>query len=471
MPYTVADLLRSQDLETISLIPGVGETREITWAHVCELVDPWKWLGEGALVMTTGLGIPASEALQVDYVERAHAAGISAVSVGEHMSAPPLTEAMLARARELDFAVLETAHAKPFVALAQAVSRANMQQQQQQQQQRLTTGALLYESLTSHLQDADLGPLLERFGTILGGSLRLVPNEAQERARGVVHTVNDTVSWISLVTPTHYALEFVRETDHRPDPALLQYASAAVTTLLAVTTATHRQELTRGSFLLSRLLDQAITEETAQELIGPHGIAAPYRVLVWPRVEHVDVIEEAAETLVGSGVQLLHIGRGLVPTLLIHDDQAVIDEIDTITGRERIGASAPFDELIAAPAALREALHALAAPSTHRFTRYEDTQILSPFLSTDAVQTASAAEALLAPLTASDADRGTSLLDTLRVYLEENRSLSRTADRLGIHRQTLYARISRIEQLTSTDLSSTAAVADFWLALQVRLRR
>lgn len=467
MTYTVAELLRTPDLETISLTPGVGETREITWAHVCELVDPWKWLGDGALVMTTGLGIPSSETQQVDYVERAHGAGISAVSIGENMSAPPLTDAMLERARELQFAVLETAHAKPFVALAQAVSRANMQQQQQ----RLTTGALLYESLTSHLQDANLGPLLDRFGTLLGGALRLIPNEGQDRARGIVHTVNDSVSWIPLVTPTRYALEFVRETEHSPDPTLLQYASAAVTTLLAVTSATHRQELTRGSFLLSRLLDRAITEETAQELIEPHEIAAPYRVLVWQKVDRVELIEEAVETLVGSGVHLLHIGRGLVPTLLIHDDRAVIDEIDVITGHERIGASAPFGQLVEAPTALREALHALAAPSRHRFSRYEDSQVLSPFLSTDAAQTSSAADALLSPLAESDAERGTNLIETLRVYLEENRSLVRTAERLGIHRQTLYARIARIEQITDSDLSSTAAVADFWLALQVRLRR
>lgn len=467
MPYTVAELLRTPDLETISLIPGAGETREITWAHVCELVDPWNWLGDGALVMTTGLGIPASEAQQVAYVERSHAAGIAAVSIGENMSAPPLSPTMLERARELDFAVLETAHDKPFVALAQAVARANTLQQQE----RLTTGALLYESLTQHLQDTDLDPLLERFGSLLGGTFRLITNEAPNRARGVVHTVNDSVSWVPLVTPTRYALEFTRATDARPDPALLQYASAAVTTLLAVTTATHRQELTRGSFLLSRLLDQAIAEETAQELIEPHRVAAPYRVLVWPKVSSVDTIEEMVETLVGSGVRLLHIGRGLVPTVLVHDDESVFAKIDALTGHERVGASAPFAELIGAPAAVREAHHAFGAPSGLRFTRYEDTQAQSPFLSTDSAQTSSAAAVLLSPLVASDADRGTNLIETLSVFLAENRSLTRTAERLGVHRQTLYARIARIERLTASDLSSTAALADFWLALQVHLRR
>ena len=81
MTYTVAELLGDPELATISLTPGVGEQREITWAHVCELADPWNWLGDGAQVMTTGLGIPEGEDQQVDYVERSHAAGIAAVSI------------------------------------------------------------------------------------------------------------------------------------------------------------------------------------------------------------------------------------------------------------------------------------------------------------------------------------------------------------------------------------------------------
>ena len=48
MTYTVAELLGDPELATISLTPGVGEQREITWAHVCELADPWNWLGDGA---------------------------------------------------------------------------------------------------------------------------------------------------------------------------------------------------------------------------------------------------------------------------------------------------------------------------------------------------------------------------------------------------------------------------------------
>ena len=33
----------------------------VLWAHVCELADPTQWLGEGDLLMTTGIGIPAEK--------------------------------------------------------------------------------------------------------------------------------------------------------------------------------------------------------------------------------------------------------------------------------------------------------------------------------------------------------------------------------------------------------------------------
>lgn len=466
MTYTVAELLGDPELATLSLTPGVGEQREITWAHVCELADPWNWLGDGALVMTTGLGIPEGEAEQIDYVERSHAAGIAAVSIGEKMSAPPLTPGMLSRAHELGFPVLETALHKPFVVLAQAVSYANLQSQQQ----RIAIAAQLYESLTEHLHDHSLAPLLERFGELLGGTISLVPNQHRGSARGLVRVIDEHTSQIPLITPARYALEFTRTSERRVDPALLQYASAGVTTLLAATTATQRQELARGSTLFARLLDHAITEETARELIAPHRVEAPFRVLIWPAVDRMEDIEETAELLLGSGVRLLHIGRRMMLTLLVHDDSEALRSIASLTAGERIGASAPFTALSDAPSALHEARFALSTPGTRGVIRFEECVEVSPFLSHDDEQITQAATSLLAALTESDRERETNLLQTLRVYLEEDRSPVRTADRLGIHRQTLYARIARIEQLTGRELSTSAAVADFWLALQVLSR-
>ena len=54
----------------------VSDDKVTILSDVCELPDPWKWLGSGALVMTTGLGLPPDESEQCEYFSRMHAAGM-----------------------------------------------------------------------------------------------------------------------------------------------------------------------------------------------------------------------------------------------------------------------------------------------------------------------------------------------------------------------------------------------------------
>jgi len=49
---------------------------------------------------------------------------------------------------------------------------------------------------------------------------------------------------------------------------------------------------------------------------------------------------------------------------------------------------------------------------------------------------------------------GPELLRTARAYLDEAGSAQRTAQSLGIHRQTLYHRLERIERLSGLSLDS-----------------
>lgn len=58
------------------------------------------------------------------------------------------------------------------------------------------------------------------------------------------------------------------------------------------------------------------------------------------------------------------------------------------------------------------------------------------------------------------------LTDTLRVFLAENGAQRASATRLGIHRQTLLARIQRIEELTGLSMDRADDRAAAWLALR-----
>lgn len=59
MPFTLRELLALPALRSRLVSGAAGLDRPVRWAHVCELPDPTEWLGEGDLLMSTGLGIPA----------------------------------------------------------------------------------------------------------------------------------------------------------------------------------------------------------------------------------------------------------------------------------------------------------------------------------------------------------------------------------------------------------------------------
>lgn len=82
-------------------------------------------------------------------------------------------------------------------------------------------------------------------------------------------------------------------------------------------------------------------------------------------------------------------------------------------------------------------------------------QVLLPFIS-----------GYLGPILRHDQEYGSQLLDTLRCYLTQNMSKQETADRLFIHRQTLYHRLDKIRELLGPEFSSP----HHRLCLEVALR-
>lgn len=72
------------------------------------------------------------------------------------------------------------------------------------------------------------------------------------------------------------------------------------------------------------------------------------------------------------------------------------------------------------------------------------------------------------PLADYDAARHTKLLNTLEVFLDQERSLSRTAATLHMHRNTLAKRIARIEQVLGRSLVATDDLVAIGLGLRAR---
>jgi sugar diacid utilization regulator len=73
----------------------------------------------------------------------------------------------------------------------------------------------------------------------------------------------------------------------------------------------------------------------------------------------------------------------------------------------------------------------------------------------------------LQPLLAHDRGHGGDLLQTLRVFLEEDRGQRRAAARCFVHVNTVVYRVRRIEELLGVDLGDPSTVFDITLALRI----
>src|SRR5688500_13988842 len=95
---TVNGLVAIDALGLRFLAGAAGGSRLITWAHVVDLPDPWRWVAEGNLVMTTGAGIPEDPAEQANWLDRLADANVSALVVAARADAPQISDRMLAAA-------------------------------------------------------------------------------------------------------------------------------------------------------------------------------------------------------------------------------------------------------------------------------------------------------------------------------------------------------------------------------------
>ncbi|QIM15788.1 hypothetical protein G7067_04125 [Leucobacter insecticola] len=472
MTFTVRSLLDLAEVETTSLTPGVGEDREITWAHVCELGKPWRWLGQGALLMTTGIGIPATSEAQLEYLRDTHAAGISAIAIDEvpDPAAPIFSEAALAYAANIGFPVLQTAHDIPFVKLAMAVA----ENVRSARAQRLRQTEELYSIAGNHEVTDSVEQLIESLEPVLNCTIRLhfsreVGSGPDLPPPGTILQVSPRSYTTRLLAPGAPSLRFT--TDDAGDHSLMLHAAGIIGSALSVKAAARRNEWMHGSLLLADLCDDSLPSGPAEHLVAAYEVLSPYLFAVIQTENARAALDEVQTAFAAERVPALAtIKDGHV--LLLAETGEQVEKLLTLLATEstRIGVSAKFSKLSDTTAALKQARSALIRNrQSGRVLRFEEDETTSLFLPSNMDQLRGIARQVLGPLRTYDEQRGTELTQTLRVFLEENRSWVRAAERLFVHRQTLIARVSRIEKIVDRDLSSIEDTAECWLAVQAAI--
>ena len=492
MALTVEQLVTRPHLATRVIAGADGVPRTIRWAHACEMADPWSWIGDGDLLMTTGLGVPAAEEAQVEYVERLAAVGAAGVAIGEDMAAPPLQPAMLEAADRCSLPLMLTRYDIPFIALARAVIEANNEVHLARIRQTEDVYEVLRRSSTEGL---DLDGLMVALAEVVGCDVTVLdPSTARSVVRGgglpagLVEAVRgwapgehveapvrfqlaDVVA-SAVVVPSPRPTVLVSWSAHGvvPDFTVLRHMAAAAALHQTRQFAERERSMRLGATLLSALLDQRIGGAAGRSQLAASGLGDGDLVLT-----------ACAPAADGPDLHLLHhqLGDLEVPHVMLHRPpltyvllRADPGVIQGLADALPAGATAGISDAVTSPdefrTAQRQARWALHRAQERRLLMVHHSDDLgdSVFLPGDRDDSRAAARRVLGAVMEYDAAHDAHLMDSLRVFLVENRSWQRAAARLHVHKQTLVYRMRRIEELTARRLSDTADVAELWLALQ-----
>lgn len=488
MPFTLRDLLALPELRSRLESGAAGLERPVRWAHVCELPDPTEWLGEGDLLMSTGLGIPATPPEQRRYIQRLMEAGLAGLMIGEDMQAPADLTALRDAAERLGFPLVLTEYGVPFAAVTRAIADAG----RRVERARHLALQRIYESARLSLGGLGIAPLLARLENDVATPLHLIDSRTlapwddalpalpeslgrairESRARErhghtpmLQRYPHADGELLGMVLPSEPHCLLLASPGELLDYTLLHHLLA----VLGVELERMRVESERRLRLGSELLDDLLNGRTAPHQAGqrlqaliPGLPLAALRLCIarMPPPGHPQ----------SEGILQRWGQRGL---LRIQGDEIVLlqtaerlAELQGELGTE-LGVSNPLEQPERIADAFREARLALAHADRQRpLSLYAAPGPGVSWLPRCLDEAERTARQVLGPLLEHDRAQAAPLLHSLRVFLEENRSWLAAARRLHIHKQTLVYRIRRIEAITGRSLDSTEDVTVLWLALR-----
>ncbi|QIM19032.1 PucR family transcriptional regulator [Leucobacter coleopterorum] len=158
--------------------------------------------------------------------------------------------------------------------------------------------------------------------------------------------------------------------------------------------------------------------------------------------------------------------RGFVRDDLAAELASRVKTFESMGGLVALGLGDPAltEQLNCSAAQARQALET-ALEEGHRVVHYSRLPAVSLVLKGLSGAPRDQLASVLDPLLNSDGTPG-ELAHTLRVFLAEHGAHRRSAERLGVHRQTLVARIRRIEDITGLSMDQADDRATAWLALR-----
>lgn len=497
MSLTVQNLLEAPQLDLRLLGGASGLRNTVEWVHICDLPDPWNWMGEKQVMLTNGQSIPELPQQQVEVLVKLRDAGVAACGVGDAMGAAPFTAEALHTAQHIGLPLFAVPFPLPFAAVAKTVADAASVERGR----RLHTTSRLYDLLGA----GDHAPLLtDQFlrsvADLIGFDVALIDgicahpwsDHLDEPAwldgiapisrpgeEGGIATLWKTREAEVLqalpvrTAPGCTALFRPRAGEHHDTSVLLHAASVLGT----IVSHFHLDGVLRNRRLVE-YVDRILNERS--QLGGPNpfwlrelGYTAetPSRgaVLTGGTAEQRDNI---VQRLQRHGVPLAATMRAGQLLLVIHETGVengrnsveMLRHVQDHEVRIGVGTVVPATDIVTS---LQQAMWALELSAP------DQTSGVVPFAPgkdwfgfQNPRQGEAFCERVLGSLLTGDAAHR-ELLSTLQTYLEQDRSPQKTSKALHLHRQTVNQRLKRVEALLGRELRSTETVTEIWIALRL----
>lgn len=491
MRMTIKALTENPLLKTHFLAGESGAHREVHWAHTSEVSDPWNWLGEGDLLLTTGHNVPAEPDKQVDFIKKLHTVGLSGVAIGADFYAPPLSDPAKEIADAVGFPVLETAHKIPFALVAQTVADHSA-----------TAGTALIQILRLYetyrrfkaapTQEANLLDLLggstqADFNLVdLDISAEIMQSNKPLRTTAIAK-IQEALSDPQQNIPAYTRVKFTDEAVGVVLPILQKERIVLVATSQGTTrsielqvfqhvaaliqaevekTLQHRKSLVlRSAQFLDELIQRTTSQDDVAARFSEFGLSGE-RFQIFCASLQPDHNYELILQLLEKDIGHLSTAENEIHFYLIEPKDAErFREIFHAAGI-RMGTSEPLQKLQLIPDAVRESRWALEAARVGNMPIAFYEQDIPPFLPQTVREAERVVQQVLGPVLDYDNEHSAGLLATLAVFLRHDKSWVKTAREMNIHKQTVVYRIQNIQKLTNRKLSRIEDQTTLYLALK-----
>lgn len=403
MIATCKNILKLPYLEKMKLVAGEGGLDNIiSWVHVVELPEVSDWVKGGELLFITGVGIKDNKEALLKLVRDIDDRRLSGLVINVGPYIKETPKEVIDLANNLDFPIFELPFEVKLIDITQSICRAIFENKLQK------------ESMDSFMRE------------IIFGNIDIT-DEITNRA--TLYGYNPNKIYVPLVLDIDNFSAYLKIKDIKNEKVIVNI-----------------------KMQIQEIIEQVIYNHNKKYLYAIQGDA--FFIMISTGKNHYKT-----------------------DSILVEDINSIAENIrKTVSMRIKsltvsIGIGETCSDLKNFKKVIFQAQKALEISKGCRnkncITKYKDLGIYRLFLQTNTQdEIRSLYDETLSKLKEYDDKNSTNLIETLVVYMEQNRNLGKTAEALYIHRNTMKYRIGRIEELLECNLKDDKTAFNIMICIE-----